>query len=113
LAPLAGRPLISYTMDAARASAKLTRKILSTDSEEVILLARSEGIEVPFVRPAELASDEATHVDVLTHALDQLKAQENYQPDWIVLLQPTSPLRSAADIDAAIELAVARDADSV
>ncbi|MDX1975773.1 MAG: acylneuraminate cytidylyltransferase family protein [Rickettsiales bacterium] len=113
LYPLAGKPLIGYSFDAAKASTKLTRTILSSDGDEIIAYAKEQGIEAPFVRPAEFSDDRASHNDVILHALEWLKQHENYKPDWLVVLQPTSPLRTAQDIDNAIELALAKDADSV
>ncbi len=93
--PVAGRPLLAWTIDAARASACIDRLILSSDDEAIIAVARAHGCEVPFRRPAELATDEAASIDVVLHALDALPGH-----DIVVLLQPTSPLRTAGDIDA-------------
>lgn len=92
----AGRPLLDYTVAAARASRHVDRVVLSSDDEEIMRVARECGCEVPFRRPGELATDEAASIDVVLHALDQLPPH-----DLVVLLQPTSPLRSAADIDGA------------
>ena len=105
--PVAGRPLLAWSVDAARASRCIDRTVLSSDDETIMAAARACGCEVPFRRPAELATDTATAVDVVLHALDQLPGH-----DLIVLLQPTSPLRRAADIDAACALLVARGAPS-
>jgi len=99
--PAAGRPLLDYTVAAARASACIDRVVLSSDDEEIMRVARACGCEVPFRRPRELATDEAASIDVVLHALDQLPPH-----DLVVLLQPTSPLRSAADIDAACRMLV-------
>jgi len=96
---LAGKPLICWTIDAAKDSKYIDRLILSSDDDEIIEVARAAGCEVPFIRPKELASDEATGVDTLIHAVKSI--EEHY--DLLVLLQPTSPFRSAADIDGAIE----------
>ncbi len=112
IAPVAGKPLIAWTIEAARASRKLGRVIVSTDDSGIAQIARSFGAEVPFTRPAELAGDKSSHISVVLHALDWLE-KENCPPRYLVLLQPTSPLRSPADIDGAIELAFAKDADSV
>ncbi len=108
LAPLAGAPLLEWTCAAARGCPRLTRCIVSTDSPEIAAAAESLGIEVPFLRPAALAQDETPMIDVLVHALDELG-----DPDGIVLLQPTSPLRTAEHIDEAIRLFVDSGADSV
>lgn len=112
IAPLLGRPLIAYTCDAARASARLDRTILSTDDPAIAAVARHEGIDVPFMRPADVAGDETPMIDVVRHALSALAAQD-YVPDAVAILQPTSPLRRASHIDAAIDLLDAGDADTV
>jgi N-acylneuraminate cytidylyltransferase len=104
---VAGRSLIAWTMEQVRASKLLDRTILSTDDESIAAAAKSAGCEVPFMRPAELATDEATSLDVLRHAMHQIG---NY--DYVVLLQPTSPLRTGADIDGAIELCATSGAPS-
>jgi CMP-N,N'-diacetyllegionaminic acid synthase len=95
---VAGRPLLAWSVDAARAARSVDRLVLSSDDDAIMAAARSCGCEVPFVRPAALASDTAATIDVVMHALDALPGY-----DLIVLLQPTSPLRTAADIDAACE----------
>ncbi len=111
---LAGKPLITYTIEAAKASSYLDRTILSSDDEEAIAIARSHGIDVPFIRPAELAADTVTDFPVFEHALAWLKEHEGYEPDIVVQLRPTSPLRETQHIDAAIELLAAHpEADSV
>lgn len=111
IVPLLGRPLLAYTVDAARGSA-LTRWIVSTDDEEIADIARSLGADVPFLRPAKLATDDAGSVDVLRHALSWCREQgEEY--GYAMILQPTSPLRRAADIDACLEIAARTGADSV
>ncbi len=104
---VAGQPLICWTFAAARRSALLTRIMLSTDAAEIADCARRSGVEVPFMRPAELAQDTTTTIDVTLHALQWLRQHENYQPDYVALLQPTTPLRTAADIDAGIRLMLA------
>lgn len=108
LALLAGRPLLAYTCDAVRTSARVTRAAVSTDSEEIAAAARALGVAAPFLRPADLATDDTTMLDVVRHALDELG-----DPDAVVLLQPTSPLRRGAHIDEAIELWAETGADSV
>ncbi|OZB36047.1 MAG: acylneuraminate cytidylyltransferase [Halothiobacillus sp. 14-56-357] len=96
--PLKGKPLIGWSIEAARASRYVSRIVVSSDDEEILAVARDQGAETPFRRPASLAGDATPGMDVVLHALDQLAGFE-----WVVLLQPTSPLRLAADIDAAIE----------
>lgn len=98
LIDLAGRPLIAWTIEAARGSLYIDRLILSSDDPAIIAVAGEWGCEAPFVRPAELAGDDTPSVPVILHALDAL--DETF--DLLVLLQPTSPLRATEDIDACI-----------
>ena len=99
---IAGRPLIAWTIAAARNARVLDRLIVSTEDEEIAAIARQHGAEVPFLRPAELAGDDSITEDAVIHLLDALT--EDY--DYVVILQPTSPLRIAADIDRCVELCV-------
>jgi len=101
---LAGKPLIQWTIEAARNSHKVDRILMSTDDSEVADIGRTNGIEIPFLRPSELAIDSTTHIDVVTHALEWLQNNEGSMPDYLLTLQPTSPFRRAEDIDAAIGL---------
>ena len=110
---LAGKPLIAYTIESARASGIFDRIIVSTDDEKIAEVARGYGCEVPFLRPAELAQDATPHVAVLQHAVSFLKEKENYVPDYVVILQPTAPLRTSVHIREAAELLQATGADSV
>lgn len=100
LREVAGRSLLARAVDAARQAETVDRVVLSSEDPEIIAAAIASGCDAPFVRPVELATDEATSMDVVHHALATL--QERY--DYLVLLQPTSPLRIAADIDGAVEL---------
>lgn len=111
IASFGGQPPIPWSIQAAKES-KLERCIVSTDSRQIADVCRQAGGEVPFLRPVELAGDDTPHIDVLLHALEWLEA-DSVLPEYLVLLQPTSPLRTAADIDAAIRLTDERDADSV
>ena len=111
--PLCGKPLIAYTIDAARGSRYLTRTILTSDSEEIIGVARKYGVEAPFVRPKDLALDDTPALPVIQHAVRCLEEKENYRPDYIVLLQPTSPLRTSKHIDEALEKLIDSGADSI
>ena len=104
--------LIGHAVASARESKRLTRVIVSTDSPAIAEEARRHGAEVPFVRPAELASDEAGMVPVLQHAARWLETAERITPDMIVTLQPTSPFRTGEDIDRAIEKLIETGADS-
>lgn len=101
--PLAGKPLIAYSIEQAKESKYISRVIVSTESEEIAEVARKWGAEV-IKRPEELARDETPTIDVIIHVLDYLKKEEKYIPNIVVLLQPTSPLRTSEDIDGAIEL---------
>jgi N-acylneuraminate cytidylyltransferase/CMP-N,N'-diacetyllegionaminic acid synthase len=110
---LAGKPLIVYTIDAALGSKYKPRIVVTTDNEEIASVSRAAGTEVPFMRPAELAEDTTPMFPVIRHAVEWLKHHEDYEPDLIVLLQPTSPLRTAEHIDGAIQLALESQCDSV
>lgn len=110
---LAGKPLIAWTIEAARQCAQLDRVVVSTDDTETREVALAFGAEVPFLRPAELATDTATSVAVGLHLLDWLKSQVGGEPRWLVQLQPTSPLRSASDITACFRLQHETKADAV
>jgi N-acylneuraminate cytidylyltransferase len=102
---VAGKPLLAWTILAAQASKYLDRIILSSDAAEIIKVAKDWQLEVPFVRPANLALDTTPGIDPVLHALDELPGF-----DYVVLLQPTSPLRTADDIDRCIECCLESDA---
>ncbi|TDF93488.1 cytidylyltransferase domain-containing protein [Paenibacillus piri] len=104
---LAGKPLIAWTIDQAQKSNYIDRLILSSEDAEIIEVARALGCEIPFVRPAELATDETSGLEPVWHALNHVPSY-----DYIVLLQPTSPLRTAADIDTCLELCIQHNAPS-
>ncbi len=110
---LCGKPLIAYTIEAAQQSGVFDRVILSTDDEEIAAVARSYGAEVPFMRPAELAQDTTPHLPVMQHAVTWLREHENYEPDYVAILQPTAPLRQAFHLQEAVELLKKTGADSV
>jgi len=101
IADLGGKPLVAWSIEAAQASKCVDRIVVSSDSEDILDVSRRFGADVPFVRPSHLAEDDTTTWEMLAHAIDEL-------PDFdlVVLLQPTSPLRTAADIDAAVRLSV-------
>jgi len=110
---LAGKPLIAYSIDAAKDSG-LSKLIVSTDDEQIADVARGLGADVPFLRPDFLASDTAKSLDVSRYALLAMEKSDNVQYDAIMLLQPTTPFRTTEDINQAIELLLANpDADSV
>jgi len=109
---LGGKPLIAWTIEAALGS-RLDRVLVSTDDQDIAEVARAWGAEVPFTRPTELAQDDSPHIPVLIHALGWLAEHENWSPDYIMSLQPTSPFRTNEDIDGAIDLATLHNADAV
>jgi CMP-N-acetylneuraminic acid synthetase len=109
---LAGRPLLAYTADAACQSGVIDRLVLSTDAPEVADIGRRAGVEVPFMRPAALAADDTPMLPVVQHALEAL-AHTGSEPEIVVLLQPTSPLRRPEHISRAVEMLRATGADSV
>jgi CMP-N-acetylneuraminic acid synthetase len=113
LLPLAGKPLIAWTIDAAGNSRLVTRTVVSTEDERIAACAREHGAEVPVMRPASMAQDQSPGMDPILHMIEWLQRHENYRPDTVVVLQPTSPLRTADDIDAAIQLMNASGASSV
>ena len=112
LKPLAGKPLIAHTIAAAVASNVLDRLILSTDDEAIVAAGRALGCEVPFLRPAALAADDTPHLPVIQHAVRWMADHAGYQPDAVMILQPTSPLRTADDIRASVDLLERSGADS-
>ncbi len=110
--PLAGLPLIAYSIRAAKKSRYLTDCIVSSDNTKIISVSRKYGAVTPFTRPSRLATDRASSLSVLKHAVNFMeKKQGRY--DFIVLLQPTAPLRTSQDIDRSIMLLRDSKADSV
>lgn len=104
LGELAGRSLLAHAASAARAARSLTRIVLSTDDAEIRAAGAALGLDVPFMRPIELATDTARSADVALHALDTVEATGDAPYDVVVLLEPTSPLRLPEDIDTAVVL---------
>lgn len=98
---LAGKPLIGWAIDAAKKSQYIDRLILSSDSEKIMTVAQELGCDVPFTRPSEFATDDAPGIAPVIHAAEQLPEYE-----YLVLLQPTSPLRNTEDIDRSIETCI-------
>jgi len=109
---LGGRPLLAYTAEAALAARSLSRVVLSTEDEEIAATGRRCGIEVPFLRPAELAQDATPTLPVVVDAVTRLEAAGD-RFDAIAVLQPTHPLRSPEHIDGCIDLLMRSDADAV
>lgn len=104
LLPVAGKPLIAYSIMHAQACPSITRIVVSTDDDEIAAVARQFGAEVPFKRPAEAATDTATDLQVFQHALSWLSANEGYSPELVVHLRPTGPVREVGLIERAIGL---------
>lgn len=111
--PVLGLPLIGYTIRSAQESRLLTDCIVSTEDSEIALIAEGLGASVPFVRPSDLATDTATSIDVLKHGLAFMEDAKKIQYDYLMMLQVTAPLRTAEDIDAAIERLLESDADAI
>ena len=110
----AGHPLIAYSIAAGVAAQTISRVIVSTDDEEIAAIARQYGAETPFLRPAEFALDQTPDLPVFQHALTWLAENENYHPQIVVQLRPTSPLRRVAHIDGAVtRLLEHPEADSI
>jgi CMP-N,N'-diacetyllegionaminic acid synthase len=110
--PLAGKPLLQYTAEAALAARRLSHVVLSTDDEEIASVGRQCGLDVPFMRPRELARDSTPTLPVVQHAVRWLE-ERGARFDAVCLLQPTNPLRRAGDIDACIALLEESGADAV
>lgn len=104
---LAGKPLIGWTIDGAKQASCIDRIVVTTEDEEIAAVARELGAEVPFMRPAELAKDETPGIAPVLHAIEQLPDFE-----WVLLLQPTSPLRTHTDIEAIWQLCQSSGAPS-
>lgn len=98
-----GVPMLAYSIEHALKSKYITRTIVSTDSEKYAEIAREYGAQVPFIRPAEFATDAALDIDVFYHALTYLRDEEGYVPELVVQLRPTYPIRRIADIDSMIQ----------
>jgi len=101
--PLLGKSLIHYTIEAAREVFEDSYICVSTDDLEIKTCVEQKGLQIPFLRPAELATDQATTIDVLLHAIEYAE-QNQYYPDTLILLQATSPLRNSSHIKEALQL---------
>lgn len=110
---LGGEPLIGHTLRAALDSQRITHTVVSTDDPEIADVARGYGVDVPFLRPAELATDAALQLDVVLHALDAVERMRGIVYNAVLLLQPTAPLRTAEDIDSALNQLRTTGADAV
>lgn len=110
---LDGIPLIGYTIKAALSSKFLTKVVVSTEDEEIAAIAKDYGAKVPFIRPHELSTDTALAIPTMQHALEMTEKNDGKIYDALMMLQPTTPFRSAADIDGALTLFGEENADSV
>ena len=109
---LAGKPLIFWTIEAALGSKYIDKVAVSTDDEEIADISKQHSAVIPFMRPNSLATDEAASIDVVLHAIDFFEKNNNCY-NYIILLQPTSPLRASSHIDEAIELLDSKNADAI
>lgn len=109
---LNGKPLIAYTIDEALKSKYIDRVIVSTEDLEIAEISKSFGAEVPFLRPKELAQDDTPGIEPIIHSINYLVNNENYNFDYVMCLQCTSPLRNSKQIDEAIDEIYKKDADS-
>ena len=110
---LSGNPLIFYTLKQAKKSKLITRTVVSTDSLQIKKIALDNLTEVPFLRPKSISGDTSASLDYIKHCISYFKNKENYIPDIVVLLQPTSPLRTSFDIDICIQKLIDGNYDSV
>jgi len=108
-----GKPLLHWSIAAARNSGRVARVIVSTDDKRIMEVAKQSGAEVPFVRPAKLAGDDVHSVHVILHVLDWLEQERESEPSGIMMLLPTSPLRTAGDVAAAADLFHVRGAEAL
>lgn len=113
--PFLGKPLIAYSIEAAKQARYDNADIVvSTDDQEIAEVAKQYGASVPFMRPDELATDSATSIDVLKHVITEMECSKNQGAyDWVLLLQPTSPLRTSHDIEQVFKLSTSRPCDAV
>lgn len=110
---LLGKPLIAWTIEQALASKYLDRVVVSTDDEEIVEISKKYGAEAPFMRPKKLATDDAKGIDVVLHTINWVEENNNKHYDLLMLLQPTSPLRTSKDIDKAVELLFSKKAQAI
>lgn len=110
---LCGKPLIAWSIEQARSCEDIDRIVVSTEGESIAKVAKKFRAEVPFIRPLELATDTASTIDVISHAINWLEEHEDYRPGYILLLQATSPLRVVEDIRDVIQTLKEKDAQAV
>ncbi len=109
---LAGKPMIAWTIEAALNSKYIDRVVVSTDDSEIATISKHYGGDVPFIRPADLAKDTSTSMEVIIHAISKLEELKSHY-EYIIFLQPTSPTRNVKHIDEAVELLLMKNADSI
>jgi CMP-N-acetylneuraminic acid synthetase len=111
--PVCGRPLITYVADVLKGVPGVDRAVASTDHDEIAATAVAAGIDVPFRRPAEISGDRVGDCEVLQHALLEMEAQDNTRYDVVVMLQPTSPLRTSKNVNDCIAKLISENRDAV
>lgn len=111
--PIAGKPLIAFSVSAAQKVSFLDAYVVSTDSEEIASVVRELGVEVPFMRPKWLAQDNSTSVAALQHAVNEMETMRGFQFDYVVEIMATNPFKTSSDIERAIRLLHETGADSV
>ncbi len=111
--PIFNKPLIYWTIEEIKKSKLITRSILSSDSQKIIDISIKYGLEAPFVRPSNISDDDTPMLPVIIHAVKFMVNDLKFKPDYIILLQPTSPLRTAVHIDEALNLLINSKADSI
>ncbi len=111
--PLAGKPLLVHSIECARNAPSVSRIVVSTDSPEIRAIAVAAGADAPFLRPPELAGDQTPTIAVILHLFDYLQTIESLHYEYLVLLEPTSPLRTVADLEDALQILRASPADSI
>lgn len=111
--PLLGKPLIAWAIETLKKSDVCNRVVVSTDDKEIAEVARKYGAEVPFMRPAELAQDHTPTLPVIQHAVAWLKEHENYKPDYVILLEPTSVGKRPFHVRGVLDMLIKTGADSV
>ncbi|MEG0308656.1 MAG: acylneuraminate cytidylyltransferase family protein [Clostridium sp.] len=110
---LEGKPLIGYTIEAAKKCSGVSRVIVSTEDNEIAEVSKQFGAEIPYLRPSELSGDNSPTIDCILHTISYLKENEGYIPDYILLLQCTSPLRNSVHIQEAIDKLINSEYDSL
>ncbi|SHK01229.1 acylneuraminate cytidylyltransferase family protein [Tepidibacter formicigenes] len=108
-----GKPLIAWTIEAAKKSKYVSKVLVNTEDKEIAQISKEYGADIPFLRPENLAQDDTPTMDVIIHTIKKLKENSNYNPDYILLLQCTSPLRNENHIDEAVELIINKKVDSI